>query len=178
MFADVAVPCGREGTSTHRVFCAGRRARISDPMSSTRVPRESEIVSEFRTGTGMRLPSLRVLFITHDPELVGHVAARLGDSGLVDSVSRVAADQPWIEDERCADLVVIDTRVTKPSPLAFRRNTRVCPETRVLLLCPRDEEVPVALGREVHAAGYLRPDDDDELAAVVVALAALSGRTD
>jgi hypothetical protein len=89
----------------------------------------------------------------------------------------VGADEPWLAEDGCADLVVVDTRETLPPPLVFKRNAVLCPDARVLLLVRRDE-MPLELGPGVHPSGYVQPDDDGEVAPVVVALAALSGRAE
>ena len=122
------------------------------------------------------LGPLRVLIVSGDSALVGGVGARLAANPSIGSVEAGTADEPWLGADGCVDLVVVDMRRDAPSPHVFKRNALLCPDARVLLLCSRTEDVPAGLGRDVHASGYLHSDDDGEIAPVVVALAALSGR--
>jgi hypothetical protein len=122
------------------------------------------------------LGPLSVLIVSDDSDLVGGVGGRLAANPSIGSVEAVTADEPWLGADGCVDLVVVDMRRATPSAHVFKRNALLCPQARVLLLCSRNEDVPLGLGRDIHASGYVQPDDAGEIAPVVVALAALSGR--
>ena len=124
------------------------------------------------------LGPLSVLIVSDDSDLVGGVGGRLAANPSIGRVEAVTADEQWLGADGCVDLVVVDMRREAPSTHVFKRNALLCPQARVLLLCSRNEDVPLGLGRDIHASGYVQPDDAGEIAPVVVALAALSGRQD
>jgi DNA-binding NarL/FixJ family response regulator len=118
------------------------------------------------------LNPLQVLLVTDDPGLVTCVSAALSDHPGVGPVELLKPGVPWPDTRRSPDLVILDSGEL-PDARGQLPADRF-PDSILLRVRDDDSGLDVESHRLPGAHGFIRREDLDTVAPVVLALAAVS----
>jgi DNA-binding NarL/FixJ family response regulator len=125
------------------------------------------------------LNPLHVLLVTADPGLRKGVSAALAEHGATAEVEAVAPEAAWPERTGRPDLLIVDTEGSRELDQTTELPAERYPDSLVLRLWSEGDEASErdvechSLSRE---CGYVRREDLEQIAPVVLVLARLSER--
>jgi DNA-binding NarL/FixJ family response regulator len=120
--------------------------------------------------TQARLNPLHVLLVTDDPGLAKGMSAALSEPTAFGGFASTSSRAGWPESRGCPDVIILDPRSRGCGSVA-----ECYPDALVLRVRDDEpEEADVESHLFVEANGYIRRQSLDELAPIIIALAALS----